>query len=252
MYQRVAVREYRAAHGGLAPGMTTIGLIGSGKIGSTVARLAVAAGYDVVLSNSRGPETLAGLVADLGPRARAATADGAAEAGDLVVVTIPLRAYRSVPVEPLTGKIVLDTNNYYPHRDGQIPELDDETTTTSELLQAHLPGSKVVKVFNNIYFKHLLSLRRPAGAPDRSALLIAGDDADAKATVTALLDDLGYDTVDAGPLAEGWRFQRDTAPYAGVYFGPDGQGGDAGVPVDAPTLRAALANSRRYADASSD
>src|SRR3954452_8127752 len=109
--------------------MTTVGLIGSGKIGGTVARLAVAAGYDVVLSNSRGPDTLADLVAELGPRARAATPAEAAAAGDLVVVTVPLKAYREVPVEPLRGKVVIDTNNYYPQRDGQIPELDDESTT---------------------------------------------------------------------------------------------------------------------------
>ncbi|OHV35308.1 MULTISPECIES: NADPH-dependent F420 reductase [Pseudofrankia] len=228
--------------------MTTIGLIGSGNIGSTVARLAVAAGHDVVLSNSRGPETLAGLVAELGPRARAGTAAEAARAGDLVVVTIPLRAYESVPVEPLAGKIVLDTCNYYPQRDGQIAELDDESTTTSELVARHLPGSKVVKVFNNIYFKHLLSLARPAGAPDRSALAIAGDDADAKAAVAVFLDQIGYDTVDAGPLAEGWRFQRDTAAYAGLYFGPDGRAGDAGEPIDGAALRTKLAAARRYAD----
>src|SRR6478735_5047095 len=143
--------------------MTTIGLIGSGHIGSTVARLAVAAGHDVVLSNSRGPETLADLVAELGDRARAATAAEAAEAGDIVVVTVPFKAYREVPVEPLRGKTVIDTNNYYPDRDGHIAELDDESTTTSELLQAHLPKSRVVKVFNNIYFEFLAVLNRPAG-----------------------------------------------------------------------------------------
>ena len=139
--------------------MTTIGLIGSGHIGSTVARLAVDAGHDVVLSNSRGPETLADLVAELGPRARAATAAEAAAAGDIVVVTIPLKAYREVPVEPLRGKIVIDTNNYYPQRDGHIAELDDGSTTSSELLQEHLPESHVVKAFNNIYFGHLAALR---------------------------------------------------------------------------------------------
>src|SRR5437588_10565672 len=125
--------------------MKTIGLIGAGKIGRQVARLAVAHGYDVVISNSRGPETLSDLVAELGPGARAATVAEAARAGDIVVVTIPLKNYRSVPVEPLAGKIVIDTNNYYPERDGHIPELDNESTTTSELLQAHLPTSKVVK-----------------------------------------------------------------------------------------------------------
>jgi predicted dinucleotide-binding enzyme len=125
--------------------VTTIGLVGSGKIGSTVARLATAAKYDVVLSNSRGPETLADLVSELGPRARAATPAEAGAAGDLVVVTIPLGAYPRVPVEPLAGKVVIDTNNYYPERDGTIPQLDDESTTSSELLQQHLPTSKVVK-----------------------------------------------------------------------------------------------------------
>ncbi|NJC70636.1 NADPH-dependent F420 reductase [Planosporangium thailandense] len=228
--------------------MTTVGLIGSGNIGGTVARLAVAAGYDVVLSNSRGPETLRALVGELGPRARAATPAEAAAAGDLVVVSVPLKAYRSVPVEPLAGKVVIDTNNYYPERDGRFPELDDESTTTSELLQRHLPEAKVVKGFNNIYFKHLLSLARPAGAPDRSALAIAGDDADAKATVTAFLDEIGYDTVDAGPLAEGWRFQRDTAAYANLYFVAGTAFGEVGAPADADTVRAALAAARRYAD----
>ena len=231
--------------------MTTVGLIGSGKIGGTVARLAVAAGYDVVLSNSRSPETLKDLVDELGPHASAGTPTQAAEAGDIVVVTIPLHAYRTVPVEPLAGKIVIDTNNYYPQRDGQIPELDNETTTTSELLQAHLPTSKVVKAFNNIFFRHLLALARPAGAPDRSALAIAGNDADAKTTVTALLDALGYDTLDVGPLAEGWRYQRDTAAYAGLYFSAPNQplgADDPGAPVDAATLRAALAAAQRYAE----
>jgi 8-hydroxy-5-deazaflavin:NADPH oxidoreductase len=225
--------------------MTTVGLIGSGHIGGTVARLAIAAGYDVVLSNSRGPETLKDLVEELGPRASAATPAEAGQAGDLVVVTVPLGAYRSVPVEPLAGKVVIDTNNYYPQRDGNIAALDDESTTVSELLQAHLPGAKVVKAFNNIYFKHLLELARPAGATDRSTLAIAGDDADAKATVTAFLDRIGYDALDVGPLAEGWRYQRDTAAYGGLYFGPDGE---SAAPVDAATLRAALAAARRYAD----
>ena len=193
--------------------MTTIGLIGAGHIGSQIARLAVANGYDVVISNSRGPETLADLVKQLGPKARAATSVDAAKAGDIVVVTVPLKNYRSVPVEPLAGKVVIDTNNYYPQRDGHIPELDDESTTTSELLQTHLPRSKVVKAFNHIYAAELTTHGQPAGTPNRRALVIAGDDADAKATVTRLLDAFGFDTVDAGPLREGWRIQRDTPGY---------------------------------------
>src|SRR3954454_13936156 len=200
--------------------MTTIGFIGSGHIGSTVARLAVDAGHDVVLSNSRGPDTLADLVAELGPRARAATPAEAAEAGDVVVVTIPLRAYREVPVEPLRGKVVIDTNNYYPQRDGHIAELDDGSTTSSELLQAHLPGSRVVKAFNNIQFGHLGSLHRPAGDPERSALAIAGNDEAAKQTVAQFLDSIGYDACDAGPLSEGWRYQPGTPAYGQPYVTP--------------------------------
>lgn len=197
--------------------MTTLGIIGSGHIGGTVARLAVAAGYDVVVSNSRGPETLRDLVSELGPRARAATAQQAGEAGDLVLVSVPLKAYDKVPVGPLVGKVVMDTNNYYPERDGAIAELDARTTTTSELLQRHLPQSHVVKVFNNIFFEHLLAMARPSGAPDRNTLLIAGDDPTAKKTVTQFLDDIGYDTSDTGPLADSWRFERDQPAYAGAY-----------------------------------
>ncbi len=193
--------------------MSTIGLIGAGQIGSQIARLAVKHGYDVVLSNSRGPETLADLIAELGPRARAATPAEAAAAGDIVVVTVPLKHYRDVPVAPLAGKVVIDTNNYYPERDGHIPELDTESTTTSELLQAHLPAAKVVKAFNHIYASQITTDGRPAGAAARRALVIDGNDPAAKAAVTRLLDELGFDVVDAGPLSESWRIQRDTPGY---------------------------------------
>lgn len=193
--------------------MTTIGLIGAGNIGSQVARLAVAAGHDVVVSNSRGPETLSDLVSELGPRARAATAQEAAERGEIVVVTVPLRAIDAVPVAPLDGKVVIDTNNYYPERDGVIAELEAEEVTTSELLQRHLPGSKVVKAFNHIYAAELTQHGQPAGSAGRRALAIAGDDAEAKATVAGLLDAFGFDAVDVGPLSESWRIQRDTPGY---------------------------------------
>ena len=193
--------------------MTTIGLIGAGHIGSQLARLSIKSGYDVVISNSRGPDTLSELVRELGSKARAATAQEAARAGDIVVVSVPLKNYRAVPVEPLAGKIVIDTNNYYPQRDGHIPELDNESTTTAEMLQAHLPKSKVVKAFNHIYAADLTTHGQPAGSKNRRALVIAGDDVEAKKRVTQLLDQFGFDTVDAGPLKEGWRIQRDTPGY---------------------------------------
>ena len=194
--------------------MTTVGLIGSGRIGGTLARLAVAVGHPVVLSNSRDPDTLTGLVRELGSLARAATGAQAAAAGDVVVVAIPLKAYRSIPVEPLAGKVVIDADNYYPQRDGRIADLDSGSLTSSELLQGHLPTAAVVKAFNNIFFKHLRSLGRPSGAGDRTFLPIAGDDRDAKSVVTEFLDSIGYGAVDVGPLAEGWRQQPGMPPTA--------------------------------------
>ncbi len=222
--------------------MTSVGFIGSGRIGSTVARLSVAAGYGVVMSNSRGPQSLTDLVSELGPMARAATSQEAADEGDLVVVTIPLRAYQSVPARPLAGKLVLDTCNYYPERDGQIAELDSGSLTSSELVQRHLAGAHVVKVFNNIFYQHLLSLARPVGAADRSFLPIAGDDADARTQASAFLDAIGYGAVDAGPLASSWRQQPGTPVY-GTPYGPFND--LAGTPASEATVRAALAQATR-------
>ena len=199
--------------------MTTVGIIGSGMIGGTVARLSVAAGYHVVVSNSRGPETLAELAAELGPLATAGTAGQAAEAGDMVLVSVPDKAFGDLPVKPLAGKPVMDTGNYYPQRAGHLKELDTGALTSSGLLQRGLPGAQVVKVFNNIFFKHLGSLARPHGAQDRSALPIAGDSAAAKAAVTAFLDSIGYDAADAGSLADSWH-QEPGTPVYGTPYGP--------------------------------
>jgi len=197
----------------------TLGLIGSGMIGSAIARLAVAAGLEVVLSNSRGPGTLADLVADLGGHARAATPAEAAGAADLVVAAVPLSAYGQLPADALAGKTVLDTANYYPERDGHLAELDAGELTSSALLQRYLEASHVVKAFNNITPHQLFSLARTAGAPDRSALPIAGDDAEAKAAATRLLDVLGYDAVDIGTLAASWRSEPNTPVYVRPYLG---------------------------------
>jgi 8-hydroxy-5-deazaflavin:NADPH oxidoreductase len=209
----------------------TIGTIGAGHIGTAVARLAVGAGYDVVLSNSRGPETLADLVGELGPRATADTTLGSATRGDLVVVTIPLRAIEDVPVEPLAGKVVVDTNNYYPARDGRIAELDDHTATSSQLLQRRLPDSHVVKAFNHIQAAQLESEGTPPGTPGRRALSVFGDDEGAVATVSRWLDELGYDVVNGGGLSESWRIEPGAPGY--------------GPRHDAEGLRQALADATR-------
>lgn len=193
--------------------MTTLGIIGAGHIGRQVARVAVANGYDVVIANSRGPETLADLVADLGPRATAATAADAAAAGDAVVVTVPLHAIDRLPVEQLAGKIVLDTNNYYHERDGRIEALDKGETTTSELVQQQLPTSRIAKAFNQILAADITTDGTPAGTPNRRALATAGDDDEAVAFVTRFYDEAGFDTVNVGPLSESWRVERDRPAY---------------------------------------
>ncbi|WP_277527943.1 NAD(P)-binding domain-containing protein [Arthrobacter sp. ES3-54] len=193
--------------------MTTIGFIGAGHIGGQIARKAVELGYDVVISNSRGTETLADLVAELGPRAQAATPAEAATAGDFAVVSVPFKSIRNVPVEPLAGKIVLDTNNYYWERDGHVPALDAGEATTCGLLQEHLPQSKVAKAFNHIRFSQITTDGTPAGTPNRRALATASDFPEAAELVTRLYDEFGFDTVNMGPLSESWRTERDRPAY---------------------------------------
>jgi len=185
--------------------MTTIGIIGSGHVGSNIAKAAIASGYDVVLSNSQGPETLAGLVQELGPHATAAAPAEAAAQGDFAVVAIPLPAVDQVPVEPLAGKVVIATINYFPGRAGHIAEIDNGTTTAPGILQAHLPGSQVVRAFSMINAAEMSGDGHPAGDPQRRALALAGDDPGAKRLVAQLYDQFGFDAVDIGGLAESWR-----------------------------------------------
>src|ERR1039457_2985573 len=215
--------------------MTTVGFIGSGQIGSTIARLAIEAGHQIVLSNSRGPETLADTAADLGPRE-------AASSRDIVVVTVPVKAFPNLPAAPLAGKTVIDTCAHGPERDGHIPELDGEPLTSSELLLRYIPDAMLVKAFNNVFFKHLLSLARPAGAADRSYLPIAGDSAPAKAAVTEFIESIGYSVVDAGPLADSWRQATGTRVW-GTPYGPYSD--EKGQPAGEDAIRAALATATR-------
>lgn len=188
-----------------------IGIIGAGFIGRALATVTVKLGHDVMVSNSRGPDTLFSWVGSLG--VKVGTAEQAAAFGDIVVVAIPLKAYRSLPAHLLAGKIVVDANNYYPQRDGNIAELDSHQTTTSQLLAYHLTQSKVVKAFNAIVAGDIETDGKPLGSSDRRAHPIAGDDAAAKGLVAGLLEQIGFDVVDAGPLSEGWRFQANTPAY---------------------------------------
>lgn len=188
-----------------------IGIIGAGFIGRALGALATKNGCEVMLSNSRGPHTLTSTAASLG--CRVGTVAQAASFGDLVVLALPLGRYHELPAHCFVGKIVLDAGNYYPQRDGQIAALDSRQTTTSQLLAQHLVGARVVKAFNAILERDLLTDTRPTHAADRRALPIAGDDLPAKQAASDLHERLGYDVVDAGALVEGRRFERARPAY---------------------------------------
>lgn len=185
-----------------------IGVIGAGNVGHALAVRFAAAGHQVMISNSRGPDTLAAVVASIQGDVRAGTVPEAARFGEIVAVAIPLRAIRDLPPEPFAGRVVVDANNYFPRRDGRIPELDTDQTTSSELLASLLPGAAVVKAFNTVFFQRLLDDSHPElPAADRLAIPVAGDDANAKRTVADLIDQIGFTGVDAGTLAESRRLQ---------------------------------------------
>jgi 8-hydroxy-5-deazaflavin:NADPH oxidoreductase len=189
-----------------------IGIVGAGNIGGTLAGHFTRAGHEVAVSNSRGPETLQDLVAELGERARAVTPPEAIEFGEIVVVSVPFGRFRELPPEHAKGKVVIDTNNYYPNRDGHFKELDTDRTTSSELLQEHLRGARVVKAFNAIYWMHLRDRGRPVDDPQRIGIPISGDDEEAKRIVAGLIDEMGFEAVDAGTLAEGGRKHQPGTP----------------------------------------
>jgi predicted dinucleotide-binding enzyme len=207
-----------------------IGMIGAGFVARAVAQLAATSGHQVMLSNSRGPKTLSSVAAGI-RGALIGTLEDAAAFGDLVLIAIPFEHYRSLPTEVLKGKIVLDANNYYPERDGHIEALDRFETTTSRLVAEHLHQSSVVKVFNAILANDLLTDGRPTGAADRRAIPIASDHPSATQQVARLLDQLGFDSVDAGGLDDSWRFERAKPAYC--------------VPLKAAELKQALADARR-------
>ncbi len=200
-----------------------IGIIGAGNIGGNLTRRLTALGHDVSVANSRGPHTLTALAEETG--ATPVPVEEAARGAEVVVVTIPLKAIPDLPSglldEAADGVAVIDTGNYYPQqRDGRIAEILDEGLTESRWTARHL-GHTVIKAFNGTYAADILDRPLPAGAPDRMALPVAGDDEQAKAKVRALIDELGFDTVDAGGLDESWRQQPGTPVY-GLRDGVEG------------------------------
>ncbi len=207
-----------------------IGIIGAGNIGGTLARRLTPLGHDVTVANAHGPQSLKALTDETG--AKASTVEGAARDGDVVVIAVPLAAVPSLPSDAFRNKVVVDADNYYYDRDGNIPEIADNSLTSSEWTAAQLPGARVVKAFNTNIAAHLLDGGRPPGDQSRIALPVAGDDPAAKRTVMGLVDELGFDPIDAGGLAESWRQQPNT-PVA------------SGRDLDAPGVRNALASAQR-------
>lgn len=190
-----------------------IGIIGAGNIGSNAAKLFVKAGHEVAISNSRGPQTLDALIAVLGDNATAVRVEDAIDFGDIVFISIPLGKYTTLPTNGWENKVVIDSNNYYPERDGNIGVLDKNETTSSEMLEAHLPGARIVKGFNTIWFEHLKT-QGDTTLPleDRRVIFLAGDDSEAKAIVAKLIEDIGFAAADTGFLREGGRSQQPGSP----------------------------------------
>ena len=190
-----------------------IGIIGAGNIGSTAAKLFVDAGHAIAIANSRGPETLQDLISELGAGAQAATIEDAASFGEVVLISIPFGKYKTLPAETLRGRIVIDSNNYYPNRDGQFAELDNDSTTSSELLEQHLTGARIVKGFNTIWSEHLKTQgNKDFRLEDRRVIFIASDDSEAKEIVAKLIEEIGFAAVDTGFLSDGGRLQQPGTP----------------------------------------
>ena len=192
-----------------------IGIIGAGNIGGTAAKLFVEAGHEIAIANSRGAGTLTDLTNELGEKAQAVSIEDAAKFGEIVFISIPFGKYKTLPADAFEGKIVIDSNNYYPDRDGNFPELDENKTTSSEMLAEHLSGARIVKGFNTIWFEHLKTQGNTSlSIEERRAIFIAGDDAEVKKIIEKLIEEIGFAAVDTGDLRDGGLTQQ---PGSAIY-----------------------------------
>jgi 8-hydroxy-5-deazaflavin:NADPH oxidoreductase len=194
-----------------------LGVVGAGKFGTTLARTALAAGYDVAIAGSGPADTIALAIEVLAPGARALTVEEVADSGDVIVLAVPMHRLRKLPADLFAGKVLIDATNYWPPVDGDDPDLAGATEGTSSIVQRHFPSARVVKSLNQLGYHQLEETTRPAGAADRIAIAAAGDDQLAVRTVMKLIDRLGFDAVDAGPLKNGVRLEPDGSPIAPTY-----------------------------------
>lgn len=191
----------------------TVGILGAGRVGTAVARQALRAGYDVLIAASGDPAAIELIVEVMAPGARAVTAAEAVAGGDVVVLSLPLRKFDTLDPALLAGKVTVDAMNYWAETDGELPAFG-RATSSSEMVAAHLPGARLVKTLNHIGYHELESDHAPAGTPGRRALAVAGDDDAARAAVMEMVEALGYDAVDAGPLAAGARLEPGTDAFS--------------------------------------